>query len=678
VSFLLAVIILLVAACLRLYAIATLPAGFSPPEITDIRIIESVRQGQVEVFHDLGEEHGREKMYHAAQVAVTAFVGQGTIGYRMLPVWLGMITLAAVYAIGSRLFSRLAGLSAMAIMAFGFWPTLLSRQVVWDTVAPLLVALVLLMLTLGLPVYRRRRSRGANTTLSGTMGVALGLGIYFHVAGLLTLALGLIFVIYVLYLSPHPISRRRRRFINFALLLTVIAAMPYITSSIRHPELSAFNRVSDLYGGGSLEDVAEGVLAVGFAGDASPLNNLPSRPLYDPLTALVMLAGVVVTVRGWRQHRYMLMLMATAVLGMAAVLAPRAPNFLAFAPVLPVLALLFGVGVRGLVRMLKPQQRRYVYGPLLALLVFNLGWTARDLFWTWPHSDDVELAYNAQLGRLAHYVDISAGGRTPTIICGWSPEPLTGNGPLTDAQMIAIMLNRSHPNVRYANCGTGLVLTDGGRYQRIILPDPKLRYTAHPSVRRWLSYGEPIDVGGTRPGSVLGLEVVKLLAIRLGNFTVSTPVSYAPEVGGGEQFGPPVSFGGNLTFLGYVTDPEFVYEPGSMLTLVTYWRADGVVPPDLRLFTHVLADPGASPPANRDTISVWPGRLTDRDVFVQVTQVMLPESIPPGEYRISIGAYQSTSDIRLNALDQGQPRGDRLFLYTIRVRDAQAEAESTG
>jgi len=128
-----------------------------------------------------------------------------------------------------------------------------------------------------------------------------------------------------------------------------------------------------------------------------------------------------------------------------------------------------------------------------------------------------------------------------------------------------------------------------------------------------------------------------------------------------------VTFGGNLTFLGYVTDESIEYRPGDTLTLVTYWRVDGRVPRDLRLFVHVLADPGARPPANRDIINLSPRNLQNRDVFVQVTRVPLPESLPPGEYQISTGAYQETSDQRLDVLQDGEPRGTRLFLYPIQI-----------
>jgi hypothetical protein len=160
------------------------------------------------------------------------------------------------------------------------------------------------------------------------------------------------------------------------------------------------------------------------------------------------------------------------------------------------------------------------------------------------------------------------------------------------------------------------------------------------------------------------------LADRIGVFTVTTPVNFAPELGQTSQrvIPPPVSFSNNLTFLGYITDKNTTYHPGDVFSLITYWRIqNGVVPSDLRLFTHILSDPGARPPANTDAIHVEPGLLRNRDVIVEVTHVPLPVSLPAGRYVVSIGAYQDQSDTRLNVLENGQPQGTRLFLFSITV-----------
>lgn len=668
VSFALAVIVLFAAAALRLWNFPLLPAGFNDEEVIDIRIVESVRQGRVEIFYDLGGI-GHEGLYHFLLTASTTFTGSGSVGYRMLSLWAGLITLAAVYALGARLFGRSAGVAAMALMAFAFLPLTLSRLVGPESILPLVSIGILLALAVALPVYRRRRRRGANTAAFSALGVAMGLALYVHPISLFSVLAGILFIAY-LFLSPEIMSKRRRRYVNFALLLMIIIAMPYITSSLRQTQLNGITRLLDAYDGATIQRGLDGLVGLFITGDANPAQNLPRRPVFDPVTAALILAGLAIALRGWRQPRFALLLMALLLLLPGAIFWKNSPNFIAYGGLLPVLALLFGLGFRRILDFMPDRRARWAAGgALVALLAVNLAWTARDFFTNWPERPNMQQAFNARLGHLANYLD-RVSDDVPMVVCGWTPQQSPSATQLTDVQLIDLMTNRSSDGLRYAECSSGLVFTNGGARQRIILPDPTIRETAHAQVRAWLQRARPVDVPDVPDGSVLEMDVVQELADALGVFTVNAPVAYPPEAGGGEaQVNPPISFGGNLTLLGYSRETTSVYEPGSILTLVTYWRADGVVPPDLRLFTHILADPGARPPANTDTISVSPRRLRDRDVFIQVTYVPLPQAMPPGEYRVSIGAYQFTSDIRLDTLDDGQPRGTRLFLYSITISD---------
>jgi hypothetical protein len=163
------------------------------------------------------------------------------------------------------------------------------------------------------------------------------------------------------------------------------------------------------------------------------------------------------------------------------------------------------------------------------------------------------------------------------------------------------------------------------------------------------------------------LDVASELGDTIGRFSTTAPAGYAPEAPGGENLAPtPVRFGNNLTFLGYDRALDSTYSPGGIFTSVTYWRADGPLPDDLRIFTHILSDPAAIV-AQTDTISISPGELQSRDVFIQIMFVPLPPSLPDGMYNISTGAYRDTNDIRLAVLDGEQLRGTRLFLGQITV-----------
>lgn len=671
ISFILAILILLIAAVLRFWEFTTLPPGLHSSEILDIRLSENVRQGYVQVFFNVGGE-GREGFYHALLTTVTSFMGTGMIGYHILSAWLGMITLALIYALGRRLHGNLAGLAAMGLLAFSFFPIVLSRTVGRETLLPLLTTAVLLAMALGLPVYWRQRGNQTLTTAFAALGILLGIGFYIHPAGLLVALMALLFVVYILLMRQN-ITRRVLSFISFAALVTLIVTTPYLVSAIRLPELGGVNR---LIGGvisaetSPLERVIAGLAAVGIRGDMNPVYNLPGRPLFDPISAVLMLIGVAAALRQIRKPRYAMLIIALVVLLPLALLSPQSPSFLAYAVLLPVLALLYGLGVRTLANRLRPSLRvAFLIGILLLL---NIGWTSLDLFTRWSSLPEVRTAYNARLLALAHRVDTTADD-LPTVIC---VEPVTAGVArieLTNGQIMGLMQHRQSREIRYINCDQSMVFINGGGLQQVILTESETLQTTNPFILDWLTRTSPIRDSEIEPGSALLMEVASGLANTVGLFTTTTPVRYPPEADTPSLLTfPPVRFGGNLTFLGYQLPNVDYYPPGGIVTVTTFWRVDGTLPADLRLFTHILSDPSVPPVAQTDILSVDPAQLQNRDVLIQITYVPLSQRIPTGLYTVSTGAYQGGDKQRMEVLgENGTGVSSRLFLYDIDVRTGE-------
>lgn len=664
--FFLAVTLLLLAASLRLFEFTTLPPGLSDAEITEVQIIETVRAGEISVFYDLGNE-GREGLYHILQALVSAFAGNGPLGYRMLSVWVNLIALALVYAVGRRLYGSVGGLAAMALLTVSFYPILLSRQISQTVMFPFLVSVALLTLVTALPVYRRRRKSGDITTTTTALGFFLAVGLYIHPIGLLILLFSAVFIGYMIR-SDQPMSRRRISYIAFAVLLMVILSMPYVISSVRTPRLGGVERLTGDELTITIDSVLAAVQGLVTEGDSNPINNLPGRPLLDPFSVGIIVIGLLTTVIGWRKPKNTLLIIALLILTPVFLFSSQAPNFANYAASLPLLALLFGTGLSAINTRVGRLGTPLIAVMILGILGFNLVALQEDLYTTWPQDDAVQTAYNGRIGALAQHVDLSSDDIS-TVICGWQPNTLPDR--ITDAQKLTLMLNRTNGDLRYVNCRNALIMTDGGEPQQIIVPDQAQLETANPYVQSWLAHGEWLSDENLPPSGVLLLDVEEDLADRVGLFTVEAATTLPPEINTtAESIFPPISLSNNLTFLGYAPPLQTTFTPGDVVNVVTYWRIqEGVVPTDLQLFTHILADPAASPPANTDTIHVDTRRLQSRDVFIHATQVPLPDSLPPGTYTVSIGAYQNTSDIRLDVLLDGEISGNRLFIYEITVEE---------
>ncbi len=666
IGFALATILLLLGAGVRFWNLAALPPGFSADEITAIRIAETVRNGNVSVFYNLeslGATGGREGLYPTLLAATTAITGRGLISYRLLSVMASILMLAVIYALATRLYGPLGGVAALALLVLGLWPTILARTVGRDALLLLLIAGVLLALARALPVYYQAPPREPGTTPFAALGLLLGLGFYIHPAHLL-LVLGVIIFIIYMVASPHKLSRRTLSYIGFAILMMIIVAMPYLISSIRLPDLAAASRLLGdyhIWTKPPLAAIFDSLVGIVGIGDESVITNVPGRPLVDPLSGLLIIVGVVMAVRNWRRPRFLLPLVSLLFLLPVAFLSNNSPDFQTIVVILPMLALFFGLGVTSLYTKLKGQAQLLLWLGFVALLGFNVVWLTQDLFVKWPQVPAVYASFNGRLGQIANHIDRTAH-TLPTVICTPTISRTTPRSELSETQLLLLMMHSRNRDIRYADCGTGLILTNGGEHQQIIMTNEDSLADVHPYLQDWLMRGKLQATDDLPPDAVILMNVSAQLADKIGEFTTTTPVTYAPEApGGAEVTLPPVAFGGNVTFLGYEHLPPTIFQPGDIITSIGYWRVEGPPPPDIRLFTHVLSDPVAII-SQTDTLSVLATQLRPRDVFIQITFVQLPNSTPAGNYTISIGAYQDTDDMRLPVLVNNQARGTRLFL----------------
>ncbi len=668
-GFALAVVLLLLGAVLRMGKLATLPAGLNEQEITDIRVVETVRQGDIEMFYKLGNGEGREGVYHAIMTGVTTLTGNGLFGYHVVGVWVGMLTLAMAYALASRLFGPLAGVATLGLLAVNMWMILLSREVGRETVLPMLVLTIMLLLARGLSVYQQIHPRLPVNGVFGALGVLLGIGFYIHPAHFMIVLFSMIFIVYRLA-ARQNISRQVIGYLLFSMLVMIIISMPYLVASIRLPNLSGASRVFDDYSAvqnSPLQAISNGISGIFFVGDANPAHNLPQRPLIELISGLFVLLGVLISARHWKQGRYGLPIIAGVVLIPVAFLNAASPNFLAYTPLVPILALFFGLGISTLYRSLTRGPQRLAQLGILILLVFNLAWTGRDLFTIWPKLDSVYDAYHSRIGQLAYHLDRTADS-IPTVICD-SGQRLHSQDELSETDLLLLMVNRKDVHLRYVDCGTGLILVNGGQDEQVILPDANMLDRMQPYLKDWLLKGQVLDTADIPPNAVVRLNVSQELADVVGKFSTTAPAGYAPEAPGGAGVAAtPLRLGGNITFLGYENTSPEAYTPGGIVTLITYWRVDGAMPPDLRLFTHILSDPAACCAAQNDTISVDVNELESRDVFIQVTFVPLPITIPDGVYSISVGAYLQSNGTRMGIMDGERERGTRLFIGQITVK----------
>ncbi|GAB4428251.1 MAG: hypothetical protein Kow00106_23740 [Anaerolineae bacterium] len=679
--------LLVLAAVLRLWDLVGLPPGFSADELAHIRIAEAIKSGEVSVYYQVGDGQTRAVLFGVLNAFVTNLVGDGLLGYRLLPVWGGLLWLALLYALARRLFGMPVALAVLAIAAVTLRPILLARTVTAETLVPLYATLTLWWLTRAFNLRREVTFRVPHTLPFAVLAVLFGGSGYLHYSTLLLGPLGFAFFLH-LWLTRQPLSRRIWNMWVFVVVLATIVALPYLISTLRDPQMSEANTwwdkgPSDVTAG--LDGLLRAVGAIVWQGDVRFTTNVPERALLGPVLALLLILGVVTAIRRWRDPRHALLLLVLACGVLTDAWIGREVNFSEHLVALPAVFLLVGVGLQSLWQWLHGREVARAWQPVTALVVVIVlvnVWTVRArLFDDWRHDPAVRTAYHSDLATLAAYLDRTPDG-LPVSLCVTGLN-VPGDAGLSPRQMLGLMRHREAQEVRHADCRGGMVLIDAGAPMRFVFADPQDRQTMPPELADWLSEATPLDAPGMPPGSVWRLDVMQRLRDAGGRWDLLAPAYFMPQ--GDEplvQVELPAPFEHDLTFAGY--DPSVfngVRIPGAdPIVLVTYWRVDGPLPDDLGVFAHLLGYTQTEPRvlqlepwAEANALDVVPDELEPRDFFVQVSYIWLRENLRPDTYALTVGAYRDEVAVlenHLPVLDATQnyaPRGDRLLLGQITV-----------
>jgi hypothetical protein len=678
---------LLLAALLRIWDLTRLPPGFSDNELAYIRITETMRQRDVAVYYQIGDGQARAAMYGVGNMLATDLAGDGLLGYRLFPLGLGLVGLALLYALARRLFGQPVGLIALGVMSVNFRAVMLSRTTAAESLVPVYVLLTLLCLTICFNLRHEIKFHTPGTLSFTLLAVLFGASGYLHYTVLILGPLGLIFFIHLIY-TKQPLSRRVWSAGIFVVVLASVVAMPYVISTLRDPAMSEPHILS-VERPGSIRDVVEGVLTaisgVIWQGDARGDQNLPNLPLVGPAMAILLILGLIEAARHWREPRYALILLVLAAGLITDAWVEPESTFSANLVALPAVYILPGIGALSLWRMLRgrgvPQAWQPVTVVLIVLLIANLFAIRHHLFGDWKHSRTMETAYHANLGYLAAYLDRTPDG-LPVSLCAVHLNDPTNAG-LSPRQILRLMMHREGVKIRHSDCRGGIVLINAGAPMRFAFADVKERDAMPPELSEWLAGAPVIPVEGLPDGSVLRVVVEQRVRDSSGYWNTFSPTFFMPdETHERAQVALPIPLEQNLTFAGY--DPRALNVArtagGDPIVLVTYWRVDGRLPSNLGIFAHLLAYPETDSPvpmlepwAEANAIDVIPSELKNRDFFAQVSYIWLSDTLPPGLYALTVGAYTGEVSVlsnHLNVLDPDTnfgPHGERLLLGDVTV-----------
>jgi hypothetical protein len=686
--------ILFVAFALRVWQLASVPPGLTHDEAGHGHDAAYVLEGIRPIYFTVG--YGREPLFDYLNAGLVAGMGASIFTLRFAAACWGMIALAATYRAARLAFDRQTALLALALMAVSFWPLATSRQALRSALLPGEMALAV---ALFLQLQEHGRSKVGSGDFSRPakrkwllvigLGLVLAASLYTYIPAR---ALWLMFPLAALIpaalnwnregAKQTPVSRskidvsrftqhalRTTLYVFISILLAFTLASPLFFYLFQHPE--AEQRI------GMLSEP----LAALQNGDPSPLfanaretllafflpghgdhflaYTIPGKPLFDPITFLLFLAGLLILVyhlvtpsplhpvTPTPPHPHtpaLLTLWLLLGLAPALVTGPEAltTRLIGAQPILYVLPAL---ALSRIMKAVGKWQAAASRGKLsfavrlssfvLVVLFFAsiVVSTARDYFVTWGQSPDVRAAYQSTLIAMLKTLD------GPAVIS--TVYPSAPHDPYI-AELI------TSQETRWVDGRLGLLIPANAEFQLLVPASTPL----HPSFAR---FARPVQTVALRPDDLdpfFALYRLQMPSFREMGIFISRE---------GRPMGE-ANFNNAVELLDSRWSADS-YKPGDVVELTTIWwiadpaRLGPVHPPafktDLNLFTHVL-NPDGTIFLQRDSLDApsWDWQHIG-DTVIQIHQFAIPADAAPGEYVAEVGLYDRITGDRLLVMNSG-------------------------
>ena len=666
-----------------------IPPGLTHDEANHGREAIGILDGVYRYFFPLN--YGSEPIYSYTVAGSMALLGRGLFALRLVNVVFSVLAVAATYGWAAPRLGRAAALLGAGLMAVSFWPLASSREALRAGMLPFFMTLAVWAFW-GIRNYELRitneeeEPRATRHTPPSAVGgrwsvvlfgLSLAVTLHLYLAARVSWLVFPLFLGY-LALAHRAAFRRAWRPALAGLLLGALLSAPLFLYLRAHPEMQTRLDMLD----GPLQAIAAGawrpVLAnvrdalLAFVwpgrGDQFLAYNIPGRPVFDAVSAVFFVAGLLVCLRRWRRPVYAFLLLWFAAGILPSLVTGPTANTTRNLAALPAVFLIPAVGfVAAAGRIRNEEEGAHAkeakdakaqsswrswpalrswreFSSLVArrsslVTVFAALWlafaavvSARDYFGRWGDAAGVRGAYQHTLTEelaaiQARYPDAAA-------VLFSSVYPGAAHDP-SIALVLAADNAALSQTARWTDARAALVIPPGRSLAAIPYSTPP-----HPAFIPWLEANETIDL---RPDD---------LDPRFTLYTLNGDRAAADLNAGGPAL---ANFNDAVELVGAHWLAESV-RPGETAELLTVWRvldparAGPANPPtfatDAVLFTHVLDGAGGLL-AQRDRLDAPSWGWRAGDLFVQVHALDVPPTAAPGAYETRVGFYDRASGGRL-------------------------------
>ena len=294
----------------RLWDLSSTPAGLFQGELELVSVTQEIRaEGWIGLSHNLLA--GSLTGYSYLLALWTALVGDETGMARLLSGIASVASVGVTYLLANTLFNRRVALFAAVLMAVGLWPIAYARLALPTSMLLLFEVTALYLLTRACrePMEESRRTR-----FLAASGALAGLSLYLDWAAIVFL--GAISCLWLReYLSDTASNRQIHQHITTFAIAVLIVSLPFWAALVTDDQLSATAKallVTEtphyLQNDGIMDRLRTVTGNIVNTGRAFVWNTSADEfgrgggRIVDPLTGLLVLVGLLVCIRRWREY----------------------------------------------------------------------------------------------------------------------------------------------------------------------------------------------------------------------------------------------------------------------------------------------------------------------------------------------------------------------------------------
>ena len=661
--------ILLVAAGLRLYRLPELPVGLHFDEAANGVIAgEIARSGYTPVF--IPSYTGKEVLFFYWAALWMKLLGTTRLALRLSAALAGLATVAAtVWAVrellqGQRNAKWVALLTA-AFLATSFWHLVLSRYGFRAVTQPLMQALTVGALWRGLRISeesaegRERKKSRRGTPWLLLAGACCGLTAYTYLAAR-AFPIPLAAALAVLFIADR--GRRHARLGQVALFVVTAALMlaPLAYYWLTHP--GSFMTRTEQVAAASWAEAWEGMracLAMFFLrGDPYIRFNLPHRPLFDPITAVLFLIGIIATAAKSKIQNpepkiaspsriFLLTYLPIMLLPSALATGEITPSNLRTAGLLPFIYIFPALGLEAVASRILRQssvvsrQSSVVivhWSLVILLLVVLAPFTAIAYFRDWAPSSALYRAADGDLVDVASYLNqADLANTTPYVASNHYHHPTLA------------FLAEDYGRVRSIRGGRTVVFPAEGE-GLLIFPH---------STSKHLDWVESVLPEGALAAAPPGPD--------------GAPAFHAYRSSPAGEAAPTHPLHADLGHVALVLGYDVIGEPrsGEEAEVGVWWRV--LSEPDQRDYEPAirLVDAWGFAWGEKQMFHYPSEKWTPGEVIVDRIPVPVGPGAPPGDYQVRFGLYSPSADATLPVLDENERYAGREVELALRLVRAE-------